>query len=451
MKGKEKFFYVCTECGYQSVRWLGRCPNCGSWNSLTAEIRKQQNHRLASVQPCPLDEIVIQKQPRMATGLAECDRVLGGGLVPGSLLLLAGEPGIGKSTLLIAMMGRLASQNRKILYVSAEESLSQVKLRAERLGVSSPCFYLLATTELPAVKQAMADLQPEVVVVDSIQTIFDPEIPTTPGSVTQVRENAAYFMNVAKQTGFPIFLVGHITKEGVIAGPKLLEHMVDVVLSFEGENRSQLRILRALKNRFGATTEIGVFTMEENGLREIPEASGIFLPDFHQLLPGAVIFPAQEGSRTILVEIQSLVTPTYYGVPKRSVTGLDYNRVCMVLAVLEKKLHYNFGTYDVYVNVGGGLKVEETGCDLALALACVSSLKDSAGLSACTAMGELALTGELRPISQINQRLKEAGRLGFQNAIIPAGNSHDVSGTLPLQVYPVRWLKEATSLYLKGS
>ncbi|HOL66821.1 MAG TPA: DNA repair protein RadA [bacterium] len=451
MKQKEKIFYCCSECGYQSIRWLGKCPNCGSWNTLTEEIRKRrETQEQEKARPCPLDEVVMEEHPRLSTGVAECDRVLGGGLVSGSLILLAGEPGIGKSTLLISLVGHLASETGKVLYVSAEESLTQVKLRASRLGVSGPHLYLLATTELPLVKEALLQLKPRVVVIDSIQTIFDPDIPTTPGSVTQVRENTSYFMSLAKQTGISIFLVGHITKEGAIAGPKLLEHMVDVVLSFEGEARSQLRILRSLKNRFGATQEIGVFSMEEHGLREIPEASGIFLPDFHQMLPGAIIFPAQEGTRTLLVEVQSLTTPTYYGVPKRSVSGLDYNRVSMVLAVLEKKLHYNFGTHDVYINVGGGLKVEETGADLPLALSCVSSLKDLAPRTACVAMGELALTGEVRPIGQISQRLKEAARFGFQSAIVPQGNSRDVPAT-GLQVYPVRWLKEAVEFCLKGT
>jgi len=444
---KEKIFYVCSECGYQSVRWVGKCPNCGAWNSFTEEFKTKRKTSVSAVEPKKIDEITIEEFPRIKTGIEEFDRVLGGGIVKGSLLLLAGEPGVGKSTLLLAVAGKSSGKDKKVLYISGEESFSQIKMRADRLSIHSPNLYLLASTEIPSMRESLDKIKPDIVIVDSIQATFDPDIPTTPGSVTQIRESTNFFMNFAKKTDTPVFLIGHITKEGAIAGPKILEHIVDVVLYFEGENRSSLRILRGIKNRFGSTTEIGVFSMEESGLKEIPEASAVFLQNFRKTLPGAVIFPAQEGTRTILVEIQSLVAPTYYGIPKRSVTGLDYNRISLVIAVLEKKLHFNFGTQDVYVNVGGGLKIEEPGCDLPIAIACVSSLKDISPLGESIYMGEIALTGEIRPVNQINHRIKESARLGFKKAIIPAENAKEVSSN-SMEIFPVKWLNEAVEISL---
>jgi DNA repair protein RadA/Sms len=450
MKKNGKSIFTCSECGYQSVRWLGRCPNCGGWNTFIEEVvnKKARMPSTASF-PEKVSEIESEQFSRVSTTIGEFDRISGGGIVYGSLILLAGEPGVGKSTLVLCISGRLAEQGKKVLYISAEESKTQVRLRAERLKTFSENLYILATTEMSSVRDALDSLKPDFVIVDSIQTVFDPELPTTPGSVTQVRENANFFLNHAKNNGCSVFLVGHITKEGVIAGPKVLEHLVDVVLSFEGELQSNLRILRATKNRFGSTMEIGVFSMEETGLTEIPEASALFLPDIRNPLPGAVIFPAQEGSRTILVEIQSLATPTYYGVPKRTVTGLDYNRVSLVLAVLEKKLRFNLNTYDTYFNTGGGLKIFEPAADLAMAMSCISSLKDRPPLGECVFMGEIALTGEIRHINNVDQRLKEAGRLGFNRAVIPAVNAKDVKEK-SLQVYPVRWLKEAVEVSIKN-
>lgn len=361
----------------------------------------------------------------------------------GSLILMAGEPGIGKSTLLLTISGRLSGLGKKVLYISAEESRTQVKLRAERLGTSSENLYLLCTTEMISIKEALKSLNPDFVIVDSIQTVSDPDIPSTPGSVTQVRENANYFLNYSKKSGCPVFLIGHITKEGAIAGPKLLEHVVDMVLSFEGEARSSLRILRASKNRFGSTSEIGVFSMEENGLLEIPEASSLFLPSLSEHLPGSVIFPNQEGSRTLLVEIQSLVAPSYYGIPKRSVIGIDYNRVSMILAVLEKKVSFSFNSYDVYCNTGGGLRISETSSDLALAISCVSSLKDVPVPGQAVFMGEISLTGEIRHVPDINRRIGEAERLGFTRAVIPEVNLKDIKVKPSMEIIPVKWLKEA--------
>lgn len=449
MKKETRSIFVCSECGYQSVRWLGRCPECGGWNTFIEEVPRSKRTEIKSTVTSPekITEIEADSFLRTPTKINEFDRVTGGGTVSGSLILLAGEPGVGKSTLLLSIAGHLAEGNKKVLYVSAEESRSQVRMRAERLGTLSENLYLLSTTDMPSIKKGIDTLKPDFVIIDSIQTVFEPSLPSIPGSVSQVRENANFFLTIAKERGCSIFLVGHITKEGMIAGPKVLEHIVDVVLNFEGEIKSNLRILRATKNRFGSTMEIGVFSMEENGLVEVPEASTIFLPDSKKTLPGAVIFPSQEGSRTILVEIQCLVTPAYYGVPKRSVTGLDYNRTSMITAVIEKKLKINLGTYDVYFNTGGGLKISEPAADLAVALSCISSLKDKAPLEQCVVIGEIALTGEIRPVGQINQRIKESYRLGYTSAIIPYGNMKDIKN-ISIQVYPVKWLKEAAQTLL---
>jgi len=450
MKRNARSLFSCSECGYQTVRWLGKCPDCGGWNTFIEEVAVSKGRHSGDLSsPEKIHDIKVEKVARVPTGIGEFDRVAGGGIVSGSLILMAGEPGIGKSTLLLAISGMLSSQGKKVLYVSAEESRTQVKLRAERLSASFDNLYLLCTTEMLSVKEALKKLNPDFIIIDSIQTIFDSEIPSTPGSVTQVRENANFFLNYSKKNGASVVLIGHITKEGVIAGPKLLEHVVDMVLSFEGETRSDLRILRAAKNRFGATTEIGVFSMEEKGLREIPEASSLFLPSLSENLPGAVTFPAQEGSRTLFVEIQSLVTPSYYGVPKRSVIGLDYNRVSLVLAVLEKKLHFNFNTYDVYCNTGGGLKISETSSDVAVAAACVSSLKEVPALKEAVFMGEIALTGEIRHVSHVNQRIREAERLGFKRVMLPGVNMKDIETERGLEIIPVKWLKEAMEISLK--
>ena len=446
---KEKAIYVCSECGYQSVRWLGRCPECGKWNTFIEEVNlKTKVSKGEVVHPKKISEIKTEKKPRVKTKIGEFDRVLGGGVVVGSFILIAGHPGVGKSTLLLTISGIISKEGKKVLYISGEESESQIKLRCERLKINSDNLFLLASPDIDSIKNALEKLKPEFLIVDSIQTVYNSEIPTTPGSVTQVKENANFLFNYTKKENISTFIIGHITKEGAIAGPKLLEHMVDVVIYFEGETKSNLRILRAIKNRFGPTDEIGVFSMEENGLKEIPDASAIFLPEFRKTLPGAVFFPSQEGKRTIIVEIQSLITPTYYGIPKRAVTGLDYNRVSLVLAVLEKKLNFNFSTYDVFVNVGGGFKITETASDLPVAISCVSSLKDIPPCEDTVFIGEIALTGEIRPVSQINSRIKECARLGFKKAIIPEGNIKESKVSKEMEIIGVKWLKDCISIAL---
>lgn len=444
---KEKSFFVCSECGYQSVKLLGRCPNCGKWNTFIEEFYSTLILTEKIEQPTKLNEIEYEERERIKTEIGEFDRVLGGGIVKKSLILIAGEPGIGKSTLLLSVCGNLSKNGYKVLYISGEESPSQIKMRSKRIGVDSENIYLLTSPEINSIKNSLEKIKPDFLIVDSIQTVYNPEIPTIPGSVTQLRENANFFMKYTKTNDCSTFLVGHITKEGIIAGPKILEHMVDAVIYFEGELRTNLRILRCLKNRFGSINEIGVFSMEENGLKEIPDASKIFIQDIDKSTPGLTIYPALEGTRTILVEIEALLTPTYYGIPKRTVSGLDYNRISLIIAVLEKKLKFNFNTYDVYVNVGGGIKINEVGSDLAVAISIISSLKDIKPIKKCVLIGEIGLTGEIRGVENINIRLKECERLGIEKAIIPEKNKNDVS-VKNMEIYPVKFLHQALNLSL---
>jgi DNA repair protein RadA/Sms len=445
---KEKSIFVCSECGYQTVKLLGRCPNCGNWNTFIEEFYSPTITEEKEISlPKKLKEIEYEEVPRIKTGIEEFDRVLGGGIVRKSYILIAGEPGIGKSTLILKVCGNLIKNGYKVLYISGEESQNQIKMRAKRLGIDSEEIYILTSAEINSIKNGLEKIKPDFIVVDSIQTVYNPEIPTIPGSVTQVRENANFFMKYTKNNDCSTFLVGHITKEGVVAGPKILEHIVDAVIYFEGDIRTNLRILRCLKNRFGSTNEIGVFSMEENGLIEIPDASKIFIQDIEKTSPGLTIYPLLEGTRTILVEIEGLVTPTYYGIPKRTVSGIDYNRISLIIAVLEKKLKLNFNIYDVYVNVGGGLKVNEVGCDLAVCISCVSSLKDIPPIKKSVIIGEIGLTGEIRGVENINLRLKECARLGIEKAIIPERNKNDVS-VKNIEIIPVKYISEAVKICL---
>jgi len=448
MKKKEKSIFVCSECGYQTVKLLGRCPNCGNWNTFIEEFYSTTITEEKEISlPQKLKDIEYEESPRIKTGIEEFDRVLGGGIVRKSYILIAGEPGIGKSTLLLKVCGNLIKNGYKVLYISGEESKNQIKMRAKRLGIDEEEIYILTSSDINSIKNGLEEIKPDFIIVDSIQTVYNPDIPTIPGSVTQVRENANFFMKYTKNNNCSTFLVGHITKEGVVAGPKILEHIVDAVIYFEGDIRTNLRILRCLKNRFGSTNEIGVFSMEENGLVEIPDASKIFIQDLEKTSPGLTIYPLLEGTRTILVEIEGLVTPTYYGIPKRTVSGIDYNRVSLIIAVLEKKLKINFNIYDVYVNVGGGLRVNEVGSDLAVCISCISSLKEISPLKKSVIIGEIGLTGEIRGVENINLRLKECARLGIEKAIIPERNKNDVS-VKNIEIIPVKFISEAVKVCL---
>jgi len=412
-----KIRYNCQECGHQSTRWFGRCPGCGAWNSLVEEINQPAGATATAGTggqlPLPVTEVPALAEDRFPTELAELDRVLGGGIVPGSLILVGGDPGIGKSTLMLQAAHQL-SRRLQVLYVSGEESARQVRLRADRLGALSPGLLLLCETDLDAVESQLRRLAPPVAIIDSIQTMYKAGIPSAPGSVGQVRECAAQLMRLAKTTGISIFLVGHVTKEGTLAGPRVLEHMVDTVLYMEGDRRQFFRVLRGMKNRFGSTHEIGVFEMSGKGLVEVANPSALFLiqrsrPD----VPGSVIVAALEGTRPLLVEIQALVSPTGYGVPRRMTAGVDYNRVALIAAVLEKRMGLNLGSQDLYVNAVGGVKLDEPAVDLAIACALVSSFRDVPVDPVLACAGEVGLTGELRPVTGAEKRIKEAFKMGF--------------------------------------
>lgn len=447
---KDKRIFSCEECGYSSTKWLGKCPSCGTWNSFHEERKsKKQDFSPHEIQkPLLLKDIKLDRLPRILTEISELDRVIGGGMVPGSVILLAGEPGIGKSTLVLLIASKLADKGKKILYISGEESTGQLRMRAERLSVrNTEGLFFLADNELKSAENAIELTKPDVIIVDSIQMIYDADFDYPYGSIFQVRKATQFFIEWAKRFESPVFLIGHITKEGNIAGPKILEHLVDVVLYFEGDRLSNLRILRGIKNRFGSTEEIGVFRMDESGLIEVPDSARLFLSSNTSSQPGLVIFPSQEGKRTILLEIQSLITPSYLGVPRRTFTGLDYNRVNLVLAVLEKKLHLNLGSKDVYFNVSGGLRIAESAVDLAIAIASISSYKDIAPIPQTIFIGEIALTGEIRPVQHLLLRLKESLRLGFKNAFIPHGaGGLSISG---MRIFEVSWLGEAAEIAFK--
>jgi len=431
-RSKTKTAYFCKECGTESIKWVGKCPGCGEWNTMEealrptkAQVAQEKRGFVASesmAKPQKLKDIETQDEARIRTSMSELNRVLGGGIVKGSLVLCGGEPGIGKSTLLLQTAHDLSTKQLTVLYVSGEESARQIKLRAERLGVLDEELYIYAETDLTLIEREIQQIEPDFVIIDSIQTIHMPEVTSAPGSITQVRECTAQLMKLAKLGGISIFIVGHVTKEGNIAGPRLLEHMVDTVLYFEGDRHHTYRILRAVKNRFGSTNEIGIFDMKEEGLAEVTNASEVFLEDRSHGLPGTAIMASIEGTRPILVEIQSLLTPTNYGNPKRMASGVDYNRVSLILAVLEKRMGFFLQNQDTYVKVTGGVKLDEPAVDLAIVASIVSSYKDKTMPSGDIYIGEVGLTGEIRRVSRVEDRVKEARKLGFSRAIIPKKN-----------------------------
>ena len=425
---KSKTVYICRSCGYETAKWYGKCPDCGEWNTFEEQLRQPakavQGIPLTAstpVQVSSLSEISSDERQRSSTGLSELDRVLGGGIVPGSVVLLSGDPGIGKSTILLQICQYLG-RDKKILYVSGEESSRQIKLRANRLGVHSENLLIAAITDIEQVVHTVHQVQPDLVMVDSIQTMNRADISSSSGSVTQVRECTQQMIQLAKGMDLPVFIVGHVNKDGAIAGPKVLEHMVDAVLYFEGERHQSYRILRAVKNRYGSTNEIGVFEMTETGLVEVENPSLMLLSGRPENVSGTCISCVMEGSRPILADVQALVSKTAFGTPRRTSTGFDLNRMWLILAVLEKRCGYYFGSLDAYLNVVGGLRLNEPAADLPIALALVSNLTDKVISDKIVAMGEVGLTGEIRSISHIQARVSEAYRLGFKTCIVPSHN-----------------------------
>ena len=447
---KAKTQFVCQSCGYQAPKWLGRCPGCQDWNTFVEEriVEEKVPERdllgfEAGTVPTAITEIVGEEKGRFQTGIGEFDRVLGGGIVFGSVILVGGDPGIGKSTLLLQMMSHLASTRKKVLYVSGEESLQQTRMRADRLGVSSDHLFVVSETSLEKILQDIQTLRPSTVVIDSIQTIYSSDLPSTPGSISQVREASSKLLYLAKHLSIPIFLVGHVTKEGFIAGPKVLEHMVDTVLYIEGEANHAFRILRAVKNRFGSTNEIGVFEMKDSGLVEVLSPSEFFLSERTQPASGSAVMPSIEGSRPILIELQALVVPTNLGVPRRMAQGVDGQRVSLLVAVMEKRLGVHLFNHDIFLNIAGGIKVEEPGADLGVIAAISSSLRDKVIDPEMVVFGEVGLGGEVRGVSQPEVRVKEAARLGFKRVLLPRPNQEKIKGMKGIELIGVRTVGEA--------
>ena len=450
---KQKTVYCCTECGNETPNWAGKCPACGAWNTLTevklearAGKRPAASRGFATQQPRRISELDTDEELRFSTGISEFDRVLGGGAVEGSLILVGGAPGIGKSTLLLQMCG-LSGTDRTILYVTGEESERQLKLRATRLGVDKAEVYVLAETDLDDILACIDELKPDLVIIDSIQTVSDAQIPSAPGSISQVRESTMRIMRVTKEKGLTAFVVGHINKEGSIAGPKVLEHMVDCVLYFEGERNTSFRILRAAKNRFGSTNEIGVFEMSEDGLRCVENPSEMLLAGRPENSPGTCVTCVMEGTRPLLAEVQALITPSNYNAARRS-NGIDYNRSAMLLAALEKRGGIPVGNCDSYINVIGGLSLEEPAADLATVLAIASSYLDRPLGGDLAAIGEIGLSGEIRSVTVLNQRLSEIARLGFRRCVIPAHARDEIRCPEGLKLIPVKNVAEAVGAVL---
>lgn len=435
---KLKVKFVCSSCGYESLKWLGKCPECEEWNTFSEELvdnKKTSRTSSATINVVKLDEIVETDEKRIETNISEFDRVLGGGFMQGSVVLIGGDPGIGKSTL---VMQAAASIKGTVLYVSGEESTTQLNLRAKRLKLNTSNFYVLAATEMELIESAINKLKPDVVMIDSIQTMQRAELDNAPGTVTQIRESASHIMQLAKSQNFVAVLIGHITKEGYIAGPKLLEHMVDAVLQFEGERNHNYRILRSLKNRFGGTNEIGIFEMHDDGLSEVKNPSEIFLSEHSSDTTGSVITATIEGSRPVLLEVQALVTPSNYGNPQRVATGFDYKRLSILLAVLEKRVKLRLSSANVFLNIAGGLKIMEPAADLAVCCSIASSFKDKSPNEGFAAIGEVGLGGEIRGVSQIEKRIQETEKLGLTSILIPFTNYKSVKGKYSINVIPVK-------------
>ena len=443
-KSRSRTVFVCQQCGRESLKWLGRCPDCQQWNSFVETVMApvSPSRPLSPVSPPQeLSQVVTLAADRSPLPLAEFNRVLGGGLVSGSLVLISGEPGIGKSTLLLQAAAS-AKDRGKVVYISGEETLHQTRLRAERLGIKGEGLYLLAETDLEVILDQIEPLSPGLVVIDSIQTVYLPELEATPGSITQVREGTLRLMHWAKLRAVPVFIAGHVTKDGTIAGPRVLEHIVDVVLYLEGEPFSAYRLLRSVKNRFGSTNEVGVFEMKENGLIEVDNPSRAFLSQRWGEAMGSAVVPTLEGSRPLLVEVQALTTPTSFGLPRRTANGVDFNRLLLVTAVLTKRVGLRLGNQDIIVNVTGGLRIGEPAADLGIALAIASSFRDAAVDPGLAAVGEVGLSGELRAAPQLERRVAEAARLGFKRCLVPKVGA-GISPPKDIELIPASTLREA--------
>lgn len=467
-KAKATSFF-CKECGYESPKWLGQCPGCRQWNTFVEELTAKKEPAakrglgasygngqggageggMSKIRPSYLSEISLDEQDRMQTGYEELDRVLGGGVVRGSLVLVGGDPGIGKSTLLLQVCRNLAASGQKVLYISGEESLKQIKLRANRIGTVTGELKFLCETNLDTIEGAISGEKPDVVIIDSIQTMFREEVTSAPGSVGQVRESTNLLLQIAKGVGIAIFIVGHVTKEGVVAGPRVLEHMVDTVLYFEGDRSASYRIIRGVKNRFGSTNEIGVFEMRESGLEEVKNPSEYMLSGRPEDASGAVVACSLEGTRPVLLEVQALITPTLFGMPRRTAAGTDYNRVNVLMAVLEKRCHYELSRYDAYVNIAGGLRMNEPALDLAIVMAVISSLKDKPVNPRTIIFGEVGLAGEVRAVPMAEQRVNEAKKLGFETCILPKTSLDKMRKMEGIRMVGVENIREAILLLLE--
>lgn len=455
MMGKQKTKFYCQDCGYESIKWLGKCPDCGAWNTFVEEIQKIMKTQgmdsslfQTKEKPQPIINIESSPEPRVITENRELNRVLGGGFVPGSLILVGGDPGIGKSTLLLQTSYSLAKSGQKVLYISGEESVKQTRLRADRLNAMSRLLYVLCETNLESIEEAIREVEPDFMVIDSIQTVYHPSVTSAPGTVSQVRECTGHFMRIAKTKGIATVLVGHVTKEGAIAGPRMLEHMVDCVLYFEGERHHSYRVLRAVKNRFGSTNEIGIFEMQETGLTEVHNPSELFLSERPLGVAGSTVVASMEGTRPVLVEIQALVSMTNFPSPRRMATGIDYNRLSLIIAVLEKRVGLFIQNQDAYLNVAGGVRLDEPAVDLAAAISIASSFKEQATQPFDVVFGEVGLTGEVRGVSRVEQRVNEAQKLGFKRVIMPEKSLKGFTPPRGIEVIGVNTVDEALAITL---
>lgn len=457
---KVKSKYVCQNCGYENPKWLGKCPECLQWNTFVEEIEEKMTPRQESLakqasrstsRPVSINSIAPKREERFSTSIPELDRVLGGGVIPGSLVLVGGDPGIGKSTLLLQVSNNVAETGKKVLYISGEESENQIKMRAKRLKISSDNLYIYTENNLAAIELQIAEVEPDMVIVDSIQTMISPEINSAPGTISQIKEGTSKFMKISKSKSISTFIVGHVTKEGALAGPKLLEHMVDTVLYFEGERYNTYRLLRAVKNRFGSTNELGVFEMKSDGLVELENPSKVLIAEKPNDVSGSVIVSTVEGTRSMLLELQALVAPTNFGYPRRTTTGVDNNRVALILAVLEKVIGMQVQSQDVFVNIIGGLRINEPSMDLGIALAIASSFRNIPVDASVVVTGEIGLTGELRTVSFIEKRIMECEKLGFKKMVIPKGNYlEEFKKDYRIELVPVYSLRQAIREVLGG-